>query len=572
MSAVSRCWFTISRTFLVAEICLLTRAQEAYFAIAGVKALVCIASHGDLQLRKEAFRLLKDKRPEVYAQGLKLLGHISEGRDAKAMKVAEDSLTHELALVRENAVRTFGKAATFGDRQAIQVLLGHTGDPDPNVREAVAEVIPQIAAVGDGVVAQLVMSQIVHRLEIKERDNERQACSLQILGAWASKGDEDVLHQVNKRIHDRSLIVRIAALKAYGEIAPADVVKPTMSIKAMTAVCEVLLQEKDSTAKEVALRTLAKVTQHGNHFALNCISSHAEECRENTKDVRAAALQALATLAEKNDEKAVGIIISAMKDTDPEVKEVAEQALKHLVDRGNDFAVSALLKNLSDGARNYEIQVAALAGLAQVANPGDPLVLKTVHSSLKSNVQSVRHAALRSLIPLTAKKDGSLTSFVAEHLTKEKNRFVKQLALNILAQLFVEIGGKYSLVIAASLPCLTDEWPTVRTAALQCLATVGHRGDKHVTRAVVAVMLDDKDLQVRLAAVKAVENVADGQDVEALEGLRACCLLEEDIDEPLQEEEGVRKEIQTAAKLALKQLEALPVRPKREFPACCVLS
>lgn len=450
-------------------------------------------------------------------------------------------LGHTSGLIRRLAATALGKAADIGDQIIVEALVPLLTDPDESACEAA---VAAISHIGDGTTVQLMLSHL--RPGPNHGTSTLQASSLQLLGKLASQGDERVLEIVRAKLKDQVPEIRAAAFNAVALLAPTN-------ITWMTTVCEFLTVEKHPQVKAAALGALVhtcSTAERGNAFAVNLVSLIVRG-QGNGLDVRVAAVDALAHIANRNDEQAVDAIIASMKTPESSLRQAAELVLVKIVDRGDKRAVEAMLGQVSSQTRDCYVQVGALSALAQVAAIGDRRAIDAAHGALRTGVPPVRQAALRAMVTLTEGKDRTRTIAAACSQADggpSKDRWLIEQALETLAQLCSEKRKRGAPVIAA-VACLSNRNSPVRIAACDCLRVIAPKGMSSVNQE-LGKLLEDDSSAVRLAAVRALGHLGTLQDAGLVQQALERCCLEAD---PGQGE--VEQQLRDTATLALEQLQ-----------------
>jgi len=128
--------------------------------------------------------------------------------------------------------------------------------------------------------------------------------------------------------------------------------------------------------------------------------------------------------------------VAGLVDSDSfQIRETAAQALVSVSQRGDQLAVEALGRLLTDKVR--EVRQAAAAGLRRVALPGDPSAISVAMACVTQGEWPVQCSALRVLMDL-APGDRALLTDVAEQLKTDSSATLAKNSADRLLQDMVE--------------------------------------------------------------------------------------------------------------------------------------
>jgi len=208
------------------------------------------------------------------------------------------------------------------------------------------------------------------------------------------------------------------------------------------------------------------------------------------------AIQVLRESSEKNDQRAVLLLIEKTQDNMIEVVVSALEALGEICTRGNELVTMSILNLL--GHKAWQVRHATICCLEKVAPAADQDVYPAVLSLLEDSDASTRLAALSATLVLGAPKDPSIVTAAVKALKDdvEENR---EAAVGLLKQ-FAHRGDP-SVVEGLEHMCMHDASPRLRLLAGSSLGHWASNLEAESTSAMLVRQLESKDREIGRAAV-----------------------------------------------------------------------
>jgi aminopeptidase N len=215
------------------------------------------------------------------------------------------------------------------------------------------------------------------------------------------------------------------------------------------------------SASDVPDRADAAVALGAVHDDESVINALGESARRDTFwGVREESLRALGRI---NSPAARKLVLAALSDQPPWVRQVAVEQMGHFL---NDEDVTKRLRNIYKEDKAYSVRSAALQALAsQKASGTAELLTKALETSSPGNV--LRQAALRAMGALG---DDSVVPSLAEWSSPGKPALLRGIAIGALGRMDL----KNHDITARLISYLSESSFDIRFA---CIFALGHRGD-----------------------------------------------------------------------------------------------
>mmetsp|Transcript_3499 Transcript_3499/g.8817 ORF Transcript_3499/g.8817 Transcript_3499/m.8817 type:complete len:282 (+) Transcript_3499:43-888(+) len=153
---------------------------------------------------------------------------------------------------------------------------------------------------------------------------------------------------------------------------------------------------KISSRRLPALQDLARLGLRGGEDAVAAVMSCCSEDRD--WQIRLAAVEALAKVAPRGDERAVTKLLGCLEHRERNVRRAALRALSCVAGRGDAHAVGAVRCCLQDP--HGMVRRAAVATMAQVTSKDDRAAIAAVERCREDTDEDVREAAEQALMAL----------------------------------------------------------------------------------------------------------------------------------------------------------------------------
>ena len=321
-----------------------------------MQAAVSLGKLKIMDARNNLKWLLEDKEPEVRVGAA--LALVNLGEKAYSVPTLLSDLDSKDANTRCNAVKLLGK---IGGTQASKKIAGLLSDPDKNVKwyavralekindpSTFPALLPLFKDADDELKRKAIQaaSNLYYADAVPEiaavlgepSSREVKFSTLRALGYLLSsyyKNDKNKqIELVAIYINDRDRLIKIAALTAYARAMGTDAA-------ARQKIYEVSVKDGNKLVKETAAEMLKKFNKPDYRFLLKSIEIRAlGKLKEKavvpvliaaTKDWNAETRRAAVEgFEEFGDKLYLPILYEAMKDSDPNVAEAAEKAVKTL--------------------------------------------------------------------------------------------------------------------------------------------------------------------------------------------------------------------------------------------------
>ncbi|CAK9108680.1 unnamed protein product [Durusdinium trenchii] len=326
-----------------------------------------------------------------------------------------------------------------------------------------------------------------------------------VLGKWACNKELEVSALVvSERLYDAiengRLPERANALAALPQIAlPGDG-------RALEAALHAL-EQPAPLLQMTALDTLALLGK-GNQLVINdiatllCSICGCDRLREMM--VKCHALEKLAQVAPRGEDRALDALLAGITDADETVRNKAKESIPTLVLPGDSMFIARLVAKLSHGDRQVRQTVVEALPLA-AGEAGAGSAMRECALLLDHSNWVVRQAALKAVAALSHGQQDCATAIVIPCL-QDRDRDIRCQALEILANVAVKGDEQAALSMVA---CLEDAERDVREAVLRYLPSLARRGCRGLFES-VEMYLSHPDVDVRHSAVVLLPHVAEG--------------------------------------------------------------
>jgi HEAT repeat protein len=313
--------------------------------------------------------------------------------------------------------------------------------------------------------------------------------------------------QVMRLIEHNLESVRYCAVKALVEITPRGCESIVLD------VIDLIYRTVGGT-RRAALSALSQVAEKGNCTAMTALSS----CFDDESEC-GVALDSFMSLADKGDEHAIGLLLSALDKTDNRLWHDISRSVVELAERGDQRVIAELSKGLmhKEGACRWS----TIRALGQLAQVGDSGVISAVLCHLDDADLSTREAAVSTLTLLVEKGENCLTMAVVEACCDRLAHVrgpVRRTALDALRQ--IGMRGN-ACIVAAILPCLQDADWHVKEAALHALMQLAEKGDVDVLMAITPCLAKTEHHKVQRIGRDALQQL---RTPEAMKRISQVCV------------------------------------------------
>ncbi len=430
-----------------------------------MRAVRGLAREPDVLPLAPVITALKDTDPRVRMAAVGALAAVPEARVREALLPL---LKDETPTVRAATARALGSQGSSQDMSALVTLLG---DPDPQVRAAAADTLG--STMGRGAVEPLIAALKDPSDRVKEA----------AVSALSDTGDRRAREPLLAAFGDQAMGVRLAVIDAVGE-------------SRMRPVVELLtgaLKDPNPEVRLAVLTKLSNLTPQLGTRAKPVRSAIVGLIADEDPRIRVAAIQFVGT----DDRRVLDLLLTAARDRQPQVRQVAVAAIGHWEEPRTVEALSRALRDPDPDVRFFAVE--ALGQFARLA-PAKALI-----GALDDPSRNVRMAAIRAL---GRSRDPQSVKALIGALHDGTWEFRRAAA--------AALGGTWSDdAVAALAAALRDSSVSVRETAVQALG--GTQNDKVVGPLIGA--LQDSSPAIRAAAADALATFSSDQTFEALLGL-----------------------------------------------------
>jgi HEAT repeat protein len=263
-----------------------------------------------------------------------------------------------------------------------------------------------------------------------------------------------------------------------------------------------LLAHRHDRVRKAVVSSFPRIVARRDSAAVAAVAVLAGHADMN---VRHAALFTLGEIAERGNGIAVSVVVEAFEDEEGYVRHVAVKAFAHIAKRGDAAAIAAVVALLEDPC--LRVRYAALRTLTEIAKhkmEGDAEAVIAVAARLEDEQEDVRLEAVLALAKITKKDDPDVIAEISARFTHwhEEVRIAAVYA-------FTQMQQKGRAAIAAVADLLEDSDVSVRKAAVKAFPQISDKGDP-VAIASLATRLEDTNGSVRHAAEDALLQIAGG--------------------------------------------------------------
>lgn len=177
-----------------------------------------------------------------------------------------------------------------------------------------------------------------------DKDPEVRSLAAQLLGKVAALGDKQALPVLIALLEDASNVVKAAAGKAVGKVAPQGHAHARAALLSLATLAEGSVAEGSVAA--AALRSLRKVAHRGDEEAAACMLAALQSAHAQPALVTAAA-RSLQAVAVKGDSAIMAALLHTLRTGDSsQVRMASADAAAELADVGDEEVVGELLGRL----------------------------------------------------------------------------------------------------------------------------------------------------------------------------------------------------------------------------------
>ncbi|MCI0639650.1 MAG: HEAT repeat domain-containing protein [Gemmataceae bacterium] len=317
---------------------------------------------------------------------------------------------------RRNAAYALGKLGSHAADATGALLRRLAEDKSPKVREASAYALGEIAKESLKVTAQPQLAPgLVKALADQDPLVRRSAAyALGCLGAYGASAQAGL----EKALNDSRAEVRQNAAWALGRIGNAGITGLRQAMK-----------DADVFVKRDAATSLMQFSPDKARVALPELLNL---CKENSSDVRRAALAVLVKVVNAEDAAAAESLRQALTDQDLEVRRNAALALSNIGGKGAAAAVPILLDALRKG--DVELRRQAAAGIRNIGEYADSAVPDLVKVLRDSDEELRRFVALAlgGIGEKASSAIGPLVEMIADPKEKSDTRVEAAVSLSRL--------------------------------------------------------------------------------------------------------------------------------------------
>lgn len=323
------------------------------------------------------------------------------------------------------------------------------------------------------------------------------------------RGNHRVVSAIQGSLRDSSGEVRSSALTVLSSLASKG------DEQIITAVSMLLADESKAVRKD-AVETLAALTlkEQGGDVLLSAISTHLGHANA---DVRAQTVRALVRLPTSTDASTLHTLTTMLQDSNSAVQVAALEGLAFLAERGDKGITDAIISYMESALLSANLLAAAVNALGRLASKADPVAINVVSGCLSHPGAGVRRAAIEALAELAAGLGHATISATLEPCLEDQDVSVRQAAVEALAN----VSEKGAPGIISSIKAkLEHPKADVRLAAVQALANVSLEGDT-CSIELLCGCLEDQRLHVRRAVVDSLVQVAGKRNEQVIVGALA---------------------------------------------------
>eukprot|EP00929_Paragymnodinium_shiwhaense_P115156 TRINITY_DN8384_c0_g1_i1.p1 TRINITY_DN8384_c0_g1~~TRINITY_DN8384_c0_g1_i1.p1 ORF type:complete len:1514 (-),score=356.60 TRINITY_DN8384_c0_g1_i1:176-4717(-) len=463
------------------------------------KLIVQLADHGARRVINGAGVRLRKRRSEVRKAAREVLLNVTSRGDEKAVSAVIAAVESQDKLVRREAVQLLPQVAATSDERALHTLAAAFADGSDAVRNAAVSAFIEIAASGCWHAVTAAAARLCHSSAAV-----RQAARTALLSV-VEPGDAHAIRAAIHCLSNGEDQVRLEAVALLPEVAPKGCEAAVHSIA--------LRLEGDSSVRVriLAANALPLVANRGCNTAVEALCS---ALQKTSREVRAAARQALAELADGGDDARVATaVIRCLEGSDEIVKLDMLDSFREVSQTFNVGIVDATCRCLMDD--NAKVRDAAASAVARLSSErGCEYVVESVRALLEHAEEDVRMAALKALPLVVRRGDQEAVTSALQLLEQATSSELMQLAA---AECLADVASTGDArAIGAIGDCLRSGTVALQTAAATALPKLAEPGDA-AAMAVIAEAADNEDEAVRLAALGLLQKMAKPGDQSAID-------------------------------------------------------
>eukprot|EP00746_Dinoflagellata_sp_MGD_P075951 gnl/MRDRNA2_/MRDRNA2_30540_c0_seq1.p1 gnl/MRDRNA2_/MRDRNA2_30540_c0~~gnl/MRDRNA2_/MRDRNA2_30540_c0_seq1.p1 ORF type:complete len:1227 (-),score=252.13 gnl/MRDRNA2_/MRDRNA2_30540_c0_seq1:141-3821(-) len=454
---------------------------------AAVEALHMIAPRNNVQTIDAVVRRLEHPNRDARAAAIEACARIvDKGFEPAIMRIVS-GIVHDMADVRNAVVEALAVVAGTGDDSAIRALLLHFGHTSPEVIHSVLQALCRVVQSDDA----CAVSAMVTKLEDPSLQVRRTA--VEALRLTVAQGDLHAVNEITRRLHHKEPEVRSSALEA---------LKIVMTPSDSTGIAKIVscFADPDMKVQEVAVNVFVDVVTQGDSIsvAIDAVLSSFEHWEEA---VRETSMEALRRIVQPGDNLASEKLTMRLEHFDRKVRQAAAVALGSIVSQGNVEVIKELLARFKHP--HDEVKDIAIEALVNVVEQGDMTACTLVIEYLEDENDKVRKTAVEALGRIAQQGHAQTITAIAA-LLENPDANARQAAGEALGRVS-KLGD--ANVVAEVCKRLEHNEGYVRQTAVTTIGSVIEQGDAEVIAA-VAVHLGNPEQRVRDASVLALLNVA----------------------------------------------------------------
>jgi len=349
-----------------------------------------LAERGNETALVKVLRLAENESAAVRSTAIVALLQVGPKSDPRVTQVVTNFLLDKDEGVKQAALPAFDQLAEPGSKKAVDIVVNALHHEDDAIREQVIKVLPRVIGPSSGAGYGHAVELLTQRLRHKKA--RVRSAAVDALATFVEKDDRRCLKAVCGCLNHKDSVVRYSALKALPHIALMGDPTAISGIggcladaeEAVAVAAIEALHKLAPVGNEEAIRVLSKLLADSNSdvrraavdvFAVlgkGSISAICEAGRHMQSQfwtVRWNAVEAMCSVAEKGDSRAIALLRSLQKHRLQRVRDVAAYALA-LVDPQTSQQHGALRTDIVTAAFNCASGFAAtdeysLAGAAQ---------------------------------------------------------------------------------------------------------------------------------------------------------------------------------------------------------------
>lgn len=322
-----------------------------------------------------------------------------------ALQIVVERSKHQEVRNRLRALEIAAKM--YQHVEAVLTLMSGLDDIVPDVRMAAVRLVSATVGVVDAQISSVIVNGCASRLESQHRHTHKAVVAL-VTEAWQG-GSPEMAAAAQQRFEHREPAVRRAALECLAAAA-APCVGSAAAPAGATATdaargAAALLEDPTESVRDAAVAALGVLAAGAARGPPRQRAALLEEAyaavgprlQHELEDVRAAAAEAIAAVAERGDQEALGLLLGAAHDTDEDVRWAAVKAIGQVAARGDGRALQVVLRSALD--TDEQVRCAAAVALGAVAERGSAEAQAALRQLLGDGVDVAR-AATKAMLAL----------------------------------------------------------------------------------------------------------------------------------------------------------------------------